>query len=41
MPVSDASQKRPAPREGNRRSMDIVGIGTEIVECLRVGRMIE
>jgi holo-[acyl-carrier protein] synthase len=28
-------------REGGARSMDILGIGTDIVECPRIGKMIE
>src|SRR5947209_4243561 len=38
--VTSSGNCVPDPRSKGFR-MDIVGIGTEIVECLRVGRMIE
>src|SRR5271170_1467650 len=37
--LRSAERSRPAGKD--RRIMDIVGVGTDIVECLRIGRMID
>src|SRR3954464_12719423 len=41
MPNEGILIDRPSPAVENRSIMDILGIGTDIVECLRIGKMIE